>query len=227
MKRFSGSALCFLVLFTAVQGQSIRASKPTHYFYTPAAYVNPPFHLVLSFHEISFSLPANLQLQASILDNIGRVNFGAKFGILQNFSLGGGLAYNLVHIGNGVHGITHPDKPRFGFFLTYGFVQTEKFEFAATPHTQIGERFSIGGDLGMMLTPHEFWSVILEFGLLVDTKDGGLVYMNTDGGLRIHPPKIPFLSFDAGIDLEKFAVNNNPSPTVTVFFDVIFAMIVR
>ena len=110
-------------------------------------------------------------------------------------------------------------------FPTYGFVQTE-IEFAATPHTQIGERFSIGGDLGMMLTPHEFWSVILEFGLSVDTKDG-LVYMNTDGGLRIHPPKIPFLSFDAGIDLEEFAVNNNPSPTVTVFFDVIFAMIVR
>ena len=54
------------------QTTTIIAAKPTHYFYTPAAYVNPPNHLVLSLHEISFGLPQNLQIQASLFDNIGR-----------------------------------------------------------------------------------------------------------------------------------------------------------
>ena len=84
---------------------TISSSEPTHYFYTPAPYTNPPFHLVLGFHEISYSLPANLQLQASLMDNIGRINLGAKFGLSDNLSLGAGLAHSIFHVGNGAHGI--------------------------------------------------------------------------------------------------------------------------
>ena len=220
---FTGVA--FLATVSFAQPSSITPSSPTHYFYTPAAYVNPPYHLVLSFHEISFSLPANLQLQASIMDNIGRVNFGAKYGLLDNLSIGAGMAYNLVHLGRGSHGIH--DRPRLGLYLTYGFIGTSSFEMAVTPHSQIGTHFSIGADLGTMITPHEIWSIIAEVGTSVDVNDG-LFYLNLDGGVRIHPPKIPFLSFDFGIDLEEFAVNSERvSPTVGVFIDVIFAMVVK
>ena len=223
-------SICIIVLFAALNGQTtINASRPTHYFYTPAAYVNPPFHLVASFHEISFGLPANLQLQSSIMDNVGRVDFGAKYGILENLAVGAGMAYNLVHLGRGKHGIMASDNamPRLGLYLTYGFVNTSSFEMAVTPHIQIGDRFSTGVDLGMMGTPHEFWSVIFEVGTSVDAHDK-LFYFNTDGGIRVHPPQIPFLSFDAGIDLEEFAVNaDHPRPSVGPFIDVVFAMIVK
>jgi hypothetical protein len=70
----------------------ITPAKPTHYFYTPTAHVNPANHLVLSLHELSFGLSHHLQVQASLFDNIGRINFGAKYGLTDDLALGAGLA---------------------------------------------------------------------------------------------------------------------------------------
>jgi hypothetical protein len=58
MKRFvSRSTLAVMGVFfmgAAFSGHAtdIVAAKPTHYFYTPMARVNPAGHLVLSLHEI-------------------------------------------------------------------------------------------------------------------------------------------------------------------------------
>jgi hypothetical protein len=224
---------CIICINNASYSQSIKAASPTHLFYTPTAYVNKPFELVASLHEVSFALPANLQLQFSLFDNIGRINFGARYGILDNFSVGAGMAYNWIHLGQGKHGIMAKDgaNPRLGLNLTYGFVQTDAFECAVTPHMQLGDYFSVGVDFGLMGTPHETWSIIWEVGTSVTNyvaggvKGGATFYLNTDGGVRIHPPKVPFLYFDFGIDLEEFAVNvPNPHATVGPFLDVIFAM---
>jgi hypothetical protein len=226
MKRFilTNCALFLVSISLGIQSQELRASKPTHYFYTPTAYVNKPFSLVASLHEISYSFPGNFQVQASLLDNIGRVNFGGKYGFLDNLSVGAGLAYNLAHIGYGGHGIMAKDhaRPRFGTYLTYGFVRTNQFECAITPHIQIGNRVSTGVDFGLMGTPSDWVSFIAEVGTSFDFHDQ-YFYLNTDGGVRIHPPAIPFLSFDGGIDIEEFPVGHD-SPTVAPYIDVIFAI---
>jgi hypothetical protein len=204
---------------------NIIASAPTHYFYTPTANVNPPYSLVVSLHEISFSFPNNLQVQASIFDNIGRLAFGAKYGIFDNLSVGAGLANTLVHIGNG-HAI-HDAKSRFGAYVCYGFIKNPTFEAAITPHMQLIDHNSIGCDLGGMVTPSSIWSIIWEVGTSGDLTTSNF-WFNTDGGLRIHPPSIPFLNFDAGIDVSEFIVNvPHPSTSATVYFDAIFAMKVK
>jgi len=203
---------------------NLTASAPTHYFYTPTAYVNEPFDLVVSLHEISYSFPGRLQLQASILDNIGRLNFGGKYGILDNLSVGAGLAYNFAHIGLGKHGIMASDgaHPRFGTYLAIGLARTEKFECAITPHIQIGDRISIGTDFGCMGTISNWISLIGEVGTSFDFHDQ-IFWLNFDGGARIHPPKIPFLQFDAGIDIEEFPVGHD-HPTVAPYIDAIFSI---
>lgn len=87
-----------LIFSASVWAQtSITASRPTYYFYTPMAKVNPPNHRVLGFHEISFGLPAHLQIQASLMDNIGRMNIGAKYGLNENLAIGAGLAHSIIH----------------------------------------------------------------------------------------------------------------------------------
>jgi hypothetical protein len=218
------SALLIVSFSQGAMSQQLRAAKPTHYFYTPTAYVNKPFSLVASLHEISYSFPGNFQVQASLLDNIGRIDFGGKYGILDNLSVGAGLAYNLAHMGYGKHGIMASDhaKPRFGTYLAIGLVKTTNFECAITPHTQIGDRVSAGADFGMMGTASTWVSFIAEVGTSFDFHDQ-IFYLNTDGGVRIHPPTIPFLSFDGGIDIEEFPVGHD-SPSVAPYIDVIFAI---
>jgi hypothetical protein len=205
---------------------SITPSQPTHYFYTPMAKVNPQNHLVVGFHEISFGLPANLQIQASLLDNIGRVSVGAKYGMNDDLSVGAGLAHSIVHTGRGAHGIPYWASPRLGAFLCWGFLNQPALEAALTPHTQIGDHVSIGCDIGLCADIHPVWSFIWEIGSSVDLNDNAL-YLNTDGGLRIHPPSIPFLNFDLGIDLEEFRVGDSPDMSATVYFDILFSMVVR
>jgi hypothetical protein len=236
-QRMGKNAIKFMLIgalwiFSAAAAQrqdiNITASQPTHYFYTPMARVNPPYHLVASLHELSFSLPGNLQLQASLFDNIGRVDFGAKYGIQDNLSVGVGLAHSILHMSrNGVHGIGKDDN-RLGAYLCYCFVKNPTFEAAVTPHTQLfGLSNSLGCDIGGMVTPNEFWSFIWEFGTSLDVQSG-LFYFNTDGGLRVHPPSIPFLSFDGGIDVQEFAVNaDHPGTTAAVYIDAIFAMVAK
>lgn len=236
MKRpvFSAFAVVGVLLLVqagvSAQTTVIKASRPTHYFYTPAPYVNPPLNLVLSFHEISFSFPGNLQVQASLLDNIGRVNFGAKFGIRDNLSIGAGLASTLIHVGRYGHGIPEGHY-RVGVYLCYGFLETQRVESAFTFHTQFADHFSLGVDWGLMGTPNEWWSLIVEVGTSLDLtahrydRDHDvLFYFNVDGGIRVHPPAIPFMSFDLGIDLEEFAFRRHVHPGVTIFFDAIFSM---
>ena len=205
---------------------SITPSQPTHYFYTPMAKVNPPNHLVLGFHEISFGLPAHLQIQASIMDNIGRTNIGAKYGLNENLVIGAGLAHSIIHIGRGVHGIPSWVAARLGAYCTWGFLNSPSFEAALTPHTQIGDHVSLGCDIGLMADVHPVWSFIWEIGSSVDLTDNAL-YLNTDGGLRIHPTSLPFLNFDFGIDLEEFRVQSDPEMSATIYFDVLFSLVVR
>ncbi len=206
----------------AAAGPALTPAEPTHYYYTPAPYVNPPWHLVVSLHELSYAFPYGLQLQASLLDNIGRTNLGAKFGITDNFSIGAGLAHTLVHLGKGGHGIPHQAAPRFGAYLCFGPVINRTFEMALTPHTQIGDRVSAGFDLGMYLKANSYWGVIWEIGSSVDFEDE-LFYLNTDAGLRIHVPGLEIMHIDLGIDLEEFPPASR-GPTVTAYFDLIFGM---
>jgi hypothetical protein len=205
---------------------TIVPAHPTHYFYTPTAYVNDSYALVVGLHEISFALPYRLQVQASIFDNIGRLNAALKYGIIDNLSVAAGLAHSLVHVGRGTHGIPEWARPRFGAFICYGPITSSTVELGLTPHTQLGDHISVGADLGFKLTPHDFWALILEVGSSFDATDE-IMYLNVDGGVRINPPTISFLHFDLGVDLEEFPLVDDVSPTVTVYFDILFGMFVN
>jgi hypothetical protein len=197
--------------------------------------VNKPYCLVTSLHEMSFSLPEHLQVQASLFDNIGRIDFGAKYGISRDLAVGSGVAYSLLHMGDGTHGIPSWAPPRFGVFLCYRFTEAQNFEAALTPHMQLFDHNSLGCDFSLMATPSNFWSVIWEVGTSFDFNDHDNnnrnqvgFYFNTNGGLRIHPPAIPFLSFDGGIDVQEFKVNRpNAATSVTIYADAIFAMVIK
>lgn len=217
--------MLFLILFqtNTSAATSIKASQPTHYFYSPTAYVNAPFHFVGSFHEISYSLPPALQLQMSLFDNIGRVNLGARYGFKDNLSVGAGMAWSFVDFTWGGHGIPRDASPRLGLFLCYGFARRQSFEANITPNMQIGDHVSIGADFALMGTPSEYWSVIGEAGLSFDITDGE-PYLGIDAGFRVHPPKIPFMNFDLGIDLVETPLSHY-HPSVGAFFDVIFTMV--
>lgn len=214
--------LVFLVILTEnIQATRLQPSRPTHYFYTPTAYLNEPFDLVASFRELSWTLPQNLQVHLSLIDNIGRVCLGMRYGIADNLSVGGGLAYSLIK-GAAGHGIHKPAKGRLGLYLTYGVIQDSQIEFAVTPHTQIGDRVSAGSDFSFMYTPSEYWSFISEVGLSVDFKDM-LPWLNVIGGGRFHIPQLPLFSFDLGVELAE-APMENYEPEAKAFLDLIFTM---
>jgi hypothetical protein len=183
----------------------------------PTARVNPAGHLVLGFHEISYGLPGNLQVQASIIDNIGRTALAAKYGFADNIAIGGGLASSLVSLGR--HGIHSGAPARLGLFFQYDFADSKSMGMGITPHTQIGNHISLGVDFGMRFTPVNFWSFIWEIGSSMDATEG-MLYLYTIGGLRIHPPAVPFLFIDIGVQAEEFAVDPF-SPRAGVFFDVL------
>ncbi|MCX7726283.1 MAG: hypothetical protein N2053_05490 [Chitinispirillaceae bacterium] len=222
--------LCIIaLLFLTSEGfaaaaKSIRATKPTHYFYTPTAYINDEFDLVISFHEVSFVLPHKLQLHLSVVDNVGRICFGMRYGFFDNLSIGGGLAWSFATLSEG-HAIHREFDPRLGVFLCWGFVKSAGFEAALTPNIQVGDHTSAGLDLGMKITPSDYWSVLGEVAISFDITDA-MPYINTIWGTRIHPPQIPFLSFDVGIDVverspERFGRGRG---AYGVFLDVIFTM---
>jgi hypothetical protein len=212
-----------IALSSGIYGAStIKPARPTHYFYTPTAYLNDDFDLVASLHEAAYTLPYHLQMHTSLIDNVGRICFGARYGILPNLSVGAGVAWSIADFGMGGHAVHHEYEPRFGTFLTWGFVRESSFEAALTPHMQLGNHISMGGDYGMMITPNVFWSIIGEFGFSFDFTDTE-PYFNTVWGARVHPPQIPFLSFDGGVDFvesrpEDFAQHFGP------FIDVIYTM---
>jgi hypothetical protein len=223
-KFFKAVALLTLAALPVISAQStsLRASKPTHYFYVPTAYLNNEFDLVASLHEISFALPANLQLHMSLMDNVGRPNFGARYGFADNLSIGAGMAWTFVQLDIAGHAIKHWAQPRLGLFLAWGISQTSTFETCLVPQIQIGDHTSMGVDFALKGTPSNFWSVIWEVGTSFDF-NASEFWINTDLGVRIHPPTIPYLSFDAGIDLVEEEISDyNPHPAP--FFDVIFAI---
>jgi hypothetical protein len=229
---------------TPLQSATIRPAKPTHYFYTPTPHVNPPWHFVASLHEISYAFPHNLQLQLSLLDAIGRMKFGAKFGIAPNLSIGAGLSSYWGHMWYWDHRWHHPHwdpydpydryyhyryrhhywPARLGVFLSTGRGRSD-FEWSITPNLQLGDPIGLGCDFGLMATPSEWWSLIGEVGgsIEIDFHHHPWVWFFVDGGIRVHPPTIPFLSFDGGVGFGVF----DWDPGVSIYIDVIFAMVTR
>jgi hypothetical protein len=205
------------------EGVTLRPTQPTHYLFMPMATVNPPMHLVLGLREISFVLPGNLQLQLSLIDNIGKTNLAAKYPITGNMAIGAGLASTFLNMGS--HGIPSGDA-RLGLFWAIGLMDTGDFSMAITPHSQIGSRISLGADFGLMKTMHDWWSVLWEIGLSADThsEDGG-IYLYTTGAFRISPPAIPFMFFDLGVGTNEFKAEENPWIRARIFFDVMIAFI--
>jgi len=188
----------------------------------PMARVTPPNHLVLGLREISYGLPGNLAVQMSLIDNIGKTNLAAKFGIASNLSIGGGLASTFINMGD--VGIPRDDA-RLGLFLTYAFVDRGDFSAAITPHTQMASRLSIGTDFGLMKTTNDTWSLLWEAGLSADTHTDGGLYLRTVGALRIHPPALPFLFIDAGVGTNEFRAQSNPYIRARAFVDVMVCFI--
>jgi hypothetical protein len=99
-----------------------------------------------------------------------------------------------------------------------------KFLTCFKPHT--GDFPLIQIRLFCRICETNIWSIIWEFGSSVDITDS-ILYLNTDGGIRINPPSLPFLHFDIGVDLEEFPIVEGTSPSATVFFDVLFGMEIR
>jgi hypothetical protein len=214
------------LLFSAGNTTTIVPAQPTHYFYTPTAYLNTDFDMVASLHELAYTLPHRFQALTSIVDNVGRICFGMRYAFLNNLNMGAGLAWSFATMpGWGGHAIHHEFEPRFGVFLAWGPIIEERFEMSLTPHLQMGDHFSTGADIGMMITPSESWSILGEFGFSLDVTDA-VPYINTIWGARVHPPEIPYLSFDGGIDF----VENRPEYFIQShnafrpFIDVVFTM---
>ena len=202
---------------------TLSPSEPSHYLYSPMARVTPENHLVLGLREISYGLPGNLHIQMSLVDNIGKTNLAAKYGLADNLAIGAGLASTFINMGD--HGIPSSDS-RVGAFLTYALVDRGDFSMAITPHTQIGSRLSIGCDFGLMKTPTETWSFLFEAGLSADThKDEGALYLYTTGALRIHPPSISFMFIDAGVGTNEFRAESSPYVRAKAFIDVMVCFI--
>ncbi|MCL2690528.1 MAG: hypothetical protein FWE57_11885 [Chitinispirillia bacterium] len=201
--------------FASGNTATLTPTEPTSYFLTPKAKVNDANHLVIGLHEFSYALPGNLQVQLSLIDNIGKTFFGLKYGLAPNMAIGGGIAGSIIDMGH--HGPGSPN--RFGFYLTYAFTEEQNRGTAITPHMQIGNRISLGADFAFMTKPVDMWAFIGELGTSIDTYDGHL-YLFGAGGLRISPPQAPFLFIDAGAKTNEFAVVSNTSIYPKVFIDV-------
>ena len=193
--------------------------EPTHYLFMPTARVNQPGDLVLGLHEISYALPGKLQLQFSLVDNIGRLDLAAKYGFHRNLAGGLGLAHSLVDFGK--HGIWQ-GPARFGAFLAYEF-DSRYYGMVLTGHTQIGSNVSVGADLGGKITPASVWSFLWETGVSVDLSDEAL-YVYGIGGIRFNIPSVPGLFFDIGVQAEEFDIEllGKGRPFAGVFFDVMY-----
>jgi len=219
------AAVCFLALgtaFAAGNRVSVTPSQPTHYLYTPTARVNPPYHTVAGLHELSFALPGNLQIQASLIDNIGKTNLAAKYGLAANLAIGGGLASTLIDMGG--HRINGGDA-RLGLFLAYSLADAKDLSMTLTPHVQISDRFSIGADFGLMKRMVDIWSILWEAGISAEPHDA--LYLYTTGALRLHFPVIPFMFFDIGVGTNEFNIVHDVHIYPKVFFDIMFCFIAK
>lgn len=226
MLRYARHAVMALFAVSVISGicqaSTIRPAQPTHLFYTPTAYLNNPYDLVVSLHEISYTLPYDLQFHISLVDNIGRNCLGVRYALSDRMQLGAGLAHSITTFGDGGHGIKEWAESRFGFFFCYGFARSSELEAAVTPHMQLGDHFSLGVDLGFMKNVNEVFSFIGEIGSSFDMTDEE-AYLNLIPGIRIHHPKAPFLSFDIGVDFTESPVRDFGS-NINPYLDIIFAI---
>ncbi|MDD5675888.1 MAG: hypothetical protein PHC61_17085 [Chitinivibrionales bacterium] len=208
MKKLMIAAIACCALFSAVFSQEPKASQPTHYFLGPTPQVNNLYDFVFSLHEISLGLGSGLQVQASLLDNIAGVDLGIKYALSPTMALGGGLAHSLVDAGNWWHNdyyYNYPDFYGLGAFLACGLANSKNLQMTITPNVQInGYGIGVGGIFSLMSTPAPVWSLIGEgsFSFVIPAP---FVNFILDGGLRIHPPQIPFLSFDLGLAFDWWA----------------------
>lgn len=204
-------AVAIFVLAGGMFNESRGDVEPTHYLFMPTARVNKAGSVVLGLHEISYALPGKLQLQASLIDNIGRLNLAAKYGFHKDLAGGVGLAWTLINGGlfmrnpdDRGHAIKHQYDPRIGGFLTYEFGRPY-YGLVLTGNTQIGDHFSVGADLGGRITPSKAWAFLWETGLSADLTDGTL-YLYGIGGLRFNVAD-PGLFIDAGVQTNEFNVD--------------------
>lgn len=193
-----------------------------HLFYVPTPWMPAEGTIVLSLHELSYVFPYRLQIHGSILDNIGRLNLAVKYNIFKMLAVGVGMGHSFIHIGPGCHGIPPGATPRVGAYLVFG-LNTDHFDFNIVPHTQLGDHFSAGVDVGFHIQPNPVWGIIIEAGSSYDFTDQ-LLYGNLDGGIRFRIDKVPGLSFDLGVDLEEFNVTDWEIGGATVYFDVQYKM---
>jgi hypothetical protein len=201
-----------------------RVTEPTHYLFMPTARINQPGDLVLGLHEISYAFPGKLQIQASILDNIGRLSLAAKYGFHKDLAGGVGLASTFISgdfVEGGAHGVPEYARARVGAFLTYEFGRPH-YGLILTGHTQIGDHFSIGADLGGRITPSSVWSFLWETGLSTDLTDKR-IYLYGIGGLRFNVG-VPGLFIDVGAQALEFNIKDfgKGAPHAGMFFDVMY-----
>jgi hypothetical protein len=209
------TAVFAVVAFAGAVFARNATTEPTHYLFMPTARVNPPGYLVLGLHEISYALPGKLQLQCSLVDNIGRLDLAAKYSFHRNLAGALGLAHSIINFGE--HGVHKP--ARFGAFLAYEF-DSRYYDMVLTGHTQIGSAFSIGADLGGKITPTNVWSFLWEVGVSVDLTSETL-WLYGIGGIRFRLPGVPGLFFDLGVQAKEFDVEVF-QPGAGVFFDVMY-----
>lgn len=219
---FAAAVLVLVLTGGAFAKNSV--TEPTHYLFMPTAHVNRPGELVLGLHEISYAFPGKLQIQASILDNIGRLNLAAKYGFHRDLAGGVGLASTFISgdfVENGAHGVPENARARVGAFLTYEFGRPY-YGLVLTGHTQIGDHFSIGADLGGRITPSSVWSFLWETGISVDLTDK-LIYLYGICGLRFNVA-VPGLFIDVGAQALEFNLKEfgKGKPHAGVFFDVMY-----
>ncbi len=197
-----------LLLFSTLQmvhganSLNVKEGALTHLFYTPTPYVNKANTLVVGLHEISYSLDDKLQFQLSLFDNIGHIDFGAKYQMWEDISLGIGLAGTINHAHwdyDGYYYHSSSNHKRLGIYLTGDLANSAGFAAAYTLHSQIGEEVNIGADLGGIKGFGPVWSLIAEITSSLNVNHAD-VFFGFNGGVRIVPPPTPFLFIDLGLN---------------------------
>jgi len=213
-------------VFLVAGGVSAKGGvEPTHYLFVPTARVNHQGEMVLGLHEISYGLGGKLQLQTSILDNIGRLNLAAKYGFHRNLAGGVGMAWTFVpgsivfrpYLERG-HGIKHQHDPGVGGFLAYEFGRPH-YGLVLTGHAQLAYDASVGADIGGRVTPSKTWAFLWDAGISLDLSDGE-AWLYGIGGLRFNlAPSGLFI--DVGLQAVEFKLSEfrtHPG----LFFDVMY-----